>query len=391
MAVALALSALALAAWVYLVLAHGRFWRPVIGVPAAAEPAAWPDVVAVVPARDEADLLPHSLPTLVGQDYPGSLRVIVVDDDSTDGTGDVAHGLGADVIRTAGPAPGWVGKVAAMAAGVAAAGEPSYLLFTDADIAYRPGVLRALVSAAFAGRLDLVSQLARLRVAGRAERATVPAFGYFFAQLYPFARVNAPGARTAAAAGGCMLVRRAALEEAGGLERIRDALIDDVALGRLLKDRGGGIWLAPATDVHSLRAYPRWADVWRMVARSAYTQLRHSPVLLLGTVLGLLVGYAVPPAAAVAGTVVGSLPLAVTGWLAWALMTVSYLPMLRYHRLGLWRAPALPLVAMLYLAMTVDSAWRHARGRGGAWKGRLAAPAPRRQPATRRSRRRPAR
>lgn len=374
---ALGLSSLALAIWVYLVAAHGRFWSTSARLPDGPDPQQWPDVVAVVPARDEAAVLPETLPTLLAQSYPGRLRVVVVDDDSSDATGEVAGGLGADVVRTAGPPHGWVGKVAAMNAGVVAAGNAPYLLFTDADIACRPDTVRGLVRAALAHGLDMVSQLARLRVADLPERVTVPAFGYFFAQLYPYARVNTPGARTAAAAGGCMLVRAAALRQAGGLQGIRDALIDDVALGRLLKHRPGGgrVWLGPAaglTEVRSRRAYARWAEVWRMVTRSAYTQLRCSPLLLVATVLGLLLVYAVPPAAAIGGTAAGSALLAATGWAAWALMTASYVPTLRYHRLSPTWALTLPAVALLYLAMTVGSAWQHARRRGGAWKGRVA-------------------
>jgi hopene-associated glycosyltransferase HpnB len=331
-------------------------------------------VVVVVPARNERELLPRTLPTLLAQDYPGRLRVLLVDDASDDGTGEVAAGLGAEVVRGGGPPAGWAGKVAAMAAGLAAAGEPELVLFTDADIAHPPGSVRRLVRASHGARLDLVSQMVRLRAHGWWERVVVPAFVYFFAQLYPFPRVNRPAARTAAAAGGCMLVRRAALVEAGGLEPLRDALIDDVALGRLLKHRPGGgrIWLGLSDDIESVRPYPRLADLWQMVSRSAYTQLRYSPLLLLGTVLGLLLVYVVPVVGVVAGALAGDPVLLAVAGAAWLLMSVTYLPMLRLYRLGWWRAPALPLVALLYLAMTVDSAWRHRRGRGGAWKGRTA-------------------
>ena len=356
-----------LAVWVYLTLWHGRFWDPP-RLPAQQPPGRWPSVVAVVPARDEAAVLPGTLPTLVAQDYPGTLRVLLVDDDSSDGTGELARSLGAEVVRTAGPPPGWSGKVAAMAAGVAAAGECDLVLFTDADIAWPPGAVVDLVAAATG--LDLLSQMVRLRTESAWERWLVPAFVYFFAQLYPFARVNRTG-RTAAAAGGCMLVRRGALLRAGGLERIRAARIDDVALARLLKP-GGRVWLGVTDRIRSVRAYPRLADLWQMVARSADVQLRHSSVLLVATVAGLLLTYAVPPAAAVAGLVVGDPLLAALGWSAWALMAATFVPLLRLHRVGVWRAPLLPVVALLYLAMTVDSARRHRRGRGGAWKGRFA-------------------
>jgi hopene-associated glycosyltransferase HpnB len=263
----------ALAAWVYLACGHAGFWRTSIRLPLRREPESWPSVAAIVPARDEATVLPTTLPSLVASGYPGEFEVIVVDDASTDATAHVAADLGAHVFA-ADPLPvGWAGKVNAMACGVSAAGGVDYLLFTDADIAYSPAAVKDLVEAALTQRLDLVSQMARLRVAQNWERVIVPAFVYFFAQLYPFARVNSPRSRVAAAAGGCMLVRRAALEEAGGLAQIADAHIDDVALGTLLKRRGFRIWLGLSDDVCSVRPYPSLRDLWQMVSRSAYTML----------------------------------------------------------------------------------------------------------------------
>jgi hopene-associated glycosyltransferase HpnB len=369
------LAGVALVAWLYLVLLHGGYWRFRERLPEVGAPARWPSVVAVVPARDEAGMVPETLPSLLRQDYPGEFRVLLVDDASSDGTGDIAQNLGCTVVAGHGPPPGWTGKVAALATGVAAAGTPDFFLFTDADIQHPPDSLRELVRAA-AGR-DLVSLMARLRTDSYWERAIVPAFVYFFAQLYPFARVNRPG-RTAAAAGGCVLVRRSTLEAAGGLAAMSGALIDDVALARLIK-RHGRIWLGLTTDVLSLRRYPKLADLWDMVARSAYTQLRYSPAVLAGTVLGLLLLYTVPPVAALAGlgwALAGGGGWAdlttVLGFAAWLLMAASYLPMLRAYRLAFGWAPALPGIALLYAGMTVDSAWRHARGRGGAWKGRTA-------------------
>lgn len=368
------LAAVSLVAWAYLTLGHGRFWDASVRVPRADEPRSWPDVVAVVPARNEADVLPATLPSLLGQDYPGDLRILVVDDASEDGTGAVVCELGGQVVEGSGPPPGWTGKVAAMATGVAAAGEPEFLLFTDADIRHPRDSVSHLVRAAVGHRLDLVSQMVLLRAESWWERVVVPAFVYFFAQLYPFPRVNRPRGRTAAAAGGCMLVRREALVEAGGLERIRDALIDDVALGRLLKHRPGGgrTWLALTDRVESVRPYPVLADLWQMVSRSAYTQLRHSPLLLAGTVAGLLLIYVVPPVLTIVGAATGHGLLLVLAGVAWLLMTATFVPMLRLYRLSPLRALALPLVAVLYLAMTVDSARQHRRGRGGAWKGRTA-------------------
>jgi hopene-associated glycosyltransferase HpnB len=378
-------------AWLYLVAAHGGYWRTSQRLPrVSTEPDAWPDVVAVVPARNEAEMLPVTLPALLGQEYPGALTVIVVDDGSSDGTGEVAAKLGAGsarplrVISGAPPPDGerWAGKVWAMAQGLRAAGPgpDGYLLFTDADIAWEAHTLRRLVAAAEGDDRDLVSQMALLRTATGWERVVVPAFVYFFAQLYPFRRVNVPGSRTAAAAGGCMLIRRGALEKAGGLAPIRGALIDDVAMGRMIKHHRGRCWLGVTRQVVSVRPYPRLASLWQMVARSAYTQLRYSPVLLAGTLIGLLFLYTLPPAGAITGlaavlaggdgaTGAAALTLG-AGLVGWALMSLSYLPMLRLYRLSALRAPGLPLIALLYAAMTADSARRHYAGRGAEWRGR---------------------
>ena len=379
----------AVLAWLYLVAGHGGYWRTSQRLPrVSGEPDAWPDVVAVVPARNEAEMLPVTLPALIGQDYPGALTVIVVDDGSSDGTGEVAARIAAGaarplrVISGAPPPDGerWAGKVWAMAQGLSAAGASDYVLFTDADIAWEtPDMLRRLVAAAEGDDRDLVSQMALLRTATGWERVVVPAFVYFFAQLYPFGQVNAPGSRTAAAAGGCMLVRREVLDKAGGLAPIRGALIDDVALGRLIKSQRGRTWLGLSRQVVSVRPYPGLASLWQMVARSAYTQLRYSPVVLAGTLTGLLFLYALPPAAAITGLAAllaggsGATAAPVTlgaGLAGWTLMSLSYLPMLRLYRLSPLRAPGLPLIALLYAAMTADSARRHYTGRGAEWRGR---------------------
>jgi hopene-associated glycosyltransferase HpnB len=269
----------------------------------------------------------------------------------------------------------------AMAQGLAAVGDaPRYVLFTDADIAWGRSALRDLVQAAEGGERDLVSQMVLLRAQTAWERAIVPAFVYFFAQLYPFRKVNDARSRTAAGAGGCMLIRRSALDAAGGLAPIRGALIDDVAFATLLKRNGSRIWLGLSTDIRSARPYPGLASLWHMIARSAYTQLRYNPALLAGTIAGLLLLYAAPPAgviAALIGLSAGATGASVVvaglaGLLGWTLMTVSYLPMLRFYRLSPLRAPALPLVALLYAAMTADSARRHYGGRAVSWRGRTA-------------------
>jgi hopene-associated glycosyltransferase HpnB len=279
----------------------------------------------------------------------------------------------------------WAGKVWAMAQGLQAAAPPApagYVLFTDADIAWQaPDTLRRLVAAAEGDDRDLVSQMALLRAAAGWERVVVPAFVYFFAQLYPFRRVNVPGSRTAAAAGGCMLIRRETLDQAGGVAQIRGALIDDVAMGRLIKGQRGRTWLGLTRQVVSVRPYPGLASLWQMVARSAYTQLRYSPALLAGTLLGLLFLYALPPAGAITGLAAlltgpgagagGQALLTFGAGLAgWALMSLSFAPMLRLYRLSPLRAPGLPLIALLYAAMTADSARRHYAGLGAQWRGR---------------------
>ncbi|MEU4896940.1 glycosyltransferase [Streptomyces sp. NPDC044780] len=397
-----------LAAWLWLLLGQGFFWRtdvrlPLTGPPdpsgppnpsgspdpsGSPEPVAWPSVAVVVPARDESAVLPESLPSLLAQDYPGPAEIFLIDDGSSDGTGKLAReladeygGLPLTVDSPGEPGPGWTGKLWAVRHGMAlAARRPAvdrkdgagvdYLLLTDADIAHEPDSLRELVRAAEENGLDLVSQMARLRVATYWERLIVPAFVYFFAQLYPFRWVNRPRGRTAAAAGGCVLLRREAAERAGVPEAIRKSVIDDVALARAVKRSGGRIWLGLADRVDSVRPYPRLGELWRMVSRSAYTQLRHNPLLLLVTVAGLAVVYLVPPAAVAAGVLTGRPAPLAAGAAAWLLMAGTYVPMLRYYRQTLWLAPLLPLTALLYLLMTVDSAVRHHLGQGAAWKGR---------------------
>jgi hopene-associated glycosyltransferase HpnB len=372
-------AAASLAAWLWLLLGQGFFWRTDVRLPPRREPDEWPSVCVVVPARDEAAVLPESLPSLLAQEYPGQAEIFLVDDGSCDGTGELARaladhhgGLPLTVGSPGEPPPGWTGKLWAVRHGIglARAREPRYLLLTDADIAHEPDSLRELVAAAETAGFELVSQMARLRVRSGWERLVVPAFVYFFAQLYPFRRIARQSSRTAAAAGGCVLVSTVAADRARIPDSIRHAVIDDVSLARAVKRSGGRIWLGLAERVDSVRPYPALADLWRMVSRSAYAQLRHNPLVLLGTVLGLALVYLVPPVALLAGLAAGSAVPAVLGGLAWLLMTATYLPMLSYYRQTLWLAPLLPFTAFLYLLMTVDSAVQHYRGRGAAWKGR---------------------
>ncbi|WP_208785805.1 glycosyltransferase [Streptomyces griseorubiginosus] len=372
-------AAVSLAAWLWLLLCQGYFWRTDVRLPRREDPGDWPSVCVVVPARDEAAVLPSSLPSLLAQDYPGRAEVFLVDDGSSDGTGELARelarehgGLPLTVDSPGEPPAGWTGKLWAVRHGIglARARGPEYLLLTDADIAHAPDSLRELVAAARTGGFDMVSQMARLRVESAWERLVVPAFVYFFAQLYPFRRIGRKGARTAAAAGGCVLLRAETAERAHVPDAIRHAVIDDVALARAVKGGGGHIWLGLAEKVDSVRPYPRLHDLWRMVSRSAYAQLRHNPLLLFGTVLGLLLVYLVPPLSLIAGLAAGDATTAALGGLAWLVMTGTYLPILRYYDQPSWLAPLLPFTAFLYLLMTVDSAVQHYRGRGAAWKGR---------------------
>lgn len=371
-----------LAAWGWLLLGQGFFWRTDQRLPetlARMRPGEWPRVAVVVPARDEAEVLPLSLPSLLSQDYPGEAEVVLVDDGSSDGTGKLAGelasrygGLPLTVASPGEPEPGWTGKLWALRHGIglARARDPEYLLLTDADIAHEPDSLRRLVAAAVGGDLDLVSQMARLRVASVWERLVVPAFVYFFSQLYPFRWINRRRPLATAAAGGCVLLRTSTAERAGVPDSIHQAVIDDVSLARAVRRAGGRIWLGLAERVDSIRPYPRLADLWRMVSRSAYAQLRHNPFVLAGTVAGLAVVYLAPPVALVAGVAGGDTTAAWTGGIAWGVMAGTYMPMLRYYRQPLWLAPTLPFTALLYLLMTVDSAVQHYRGRGAAWKGR---------------------
>lgn len=375
MTIATILALIALAAWIYLLAFRGGFWRGRENdAEAVDEPARWPTVVAIVPARDEADVIRQAAESLRQQDYPGAFRVIIVDDDSSDGTSqEAARARGDHPLEVLIGAPlvdGWTGKLWAQSQGVARAEAfaPDYLLLTDADISHERTNLRRLVARAETGGLDLTSLMARLTVRSGWERLTIPAFIFFFQMLFPFAWVNDPDRRIAAAAGGCMLVRREALAAAGGLARIRGDIIDDCALARLLKARGP-IWLGLTRRVQSLRPYPGLGAIGRMVARSAYAQLRFSPLLLAGTLAAMIVVFAAPPILwLIPGP--GQLP-ALAAWLA---MGVAMSPTLRLYRLWNVWGLTLPVAGALYGVFTLWSALMHWRGRGGQWKGRIQAP-----------------
>jgi hopene-associated glycosyltransferase HpnB len=371
-------ASIALVVWLYLLLARGAFWR--CGERDDSVPAGrtvWPRAAAIVPARNEADCIGDSIGSLLRQDYAGRWTVVLVDDDSADGTPDIAHEAAqADdrlrVVRGRGLPAGWTGKLWALKQGIDAAMNvqepPDYLLLTDADIVHSTESLSRLVAHAESKRLVLTSLMVKLRCESFAEHANIPAFIFFFQMLYPFRWVNRPQSTVAAAAGGCMLVRADTLRKAGGIEVIRGALIDDCALAKALKVHGP-IWLGLTERVRSIRPYPAFADIRRMVARSAYAQLRYSPLLLLGTVAGMVLTYLVPPLMAI----FGSGAARAIGIGTWALMAIAFQPTLRLYRLSPLWGIALPAIALQYMLFTLDSAYQYVRGRGGAWKGRVQA------------------
>jgi len=367
------LAALTLAIWIYLLLFHGGFWREFLRDDAPAASPKPARIVAVVPARDEVDVVGRAIASLAAQRVPGEFHIILVDDDSTDGTAEAAAAAASPeiltVVQAAPLPPGWTGKLWAVAEGVrhAAALHPDYLLLTDADIVHPPDNAARLLARAQSQGFDLVSYMATLACEFPAERALVPAFVFFFFQLYPPAWIRNPRRSTAGAAGGCMLIRAAALEELGGIAAIRSALIDDCALAGAVKRNGGAVWLGVGRSTRSIRPYRTVAEIGRMISRSAFTQLRHSRLLLAGTVLGLLVTYIAPPAL----TLLAPQPAAGMGALAWLLMSIAYLPALRFYRRPWFAAPLLPLIALFYTGATVHSAVSYWRGAGGQWKGRI--------------------
>jgi hopene-associated glycosyltransferase HpnB len=368
-----------LGCWLYLIAARGGFWlssvrddgRRLLRAP-------WPAVMAVVPARNEADCVAESIGSLLDQDYPGTFSVILVDDQSSDGTSGIA--LRAASLRNASdrltivygqPLPaGWMGKTWAQQQGLALAlsqsPPPSYVLLTDADIVHAPDTLTWLVAQAQAKGSVLTSLMAKLHCTSFAERLLIPAFIFFFQMLYPFRWVNSLRRTTAAAAGGCMLARCDALASAGGVAAIRDAVIDDCALAEKLKARGP-IWLGLTERSRSIRNYPRLGDIRQMVVRSAYAQLQYSPILLAVTVIGLSLVYVSPVLFALFGSGLAE----VMGIASWALMAISFMPTLRFYRMPLLWGVALPAIGFIYLVFTIDSAFQHARRGGGMWKGRV--------------------
>jgi hopene-associated glycosyltransferase HpnB len=363
--------------WIYLLVGRHAFWRVSrhFAATETSQPPT-PTVAVVIPARNEAATIGRALTSLLQQDFPGLLRVIVVDDSSQDDTGNVAKkvaealvkGARLNVLQAQPLPPGWTGKMWAVAAGVAEAEQlrPDYLLLTDADIEHAPGNIANLVRIAESGSYDLVSYMVKLSCQSVAEKFLIPAFVFFFFLLYPPAAIRSPRCKTAGAAGGCMLIRTAALHAAGGIAPLRAEVIDDCALANRVKKNGGRVWLGLTATTRSLRTYKNFGDIERMIARTAFNQLRHSWLLLIATCLALLIVYVFPVALLFSGQAVA----AILGAAAWALMSVAYAPMVRFYRRSWAWSFTLPFAALFYMVATIHSAVQYAGGRGGEWKGR---------------------
>ncbi len=370
-----AFASIPLLVWLYLLLARGGFWRvPRAGaLPMVDENCS---VVALIPARNEAACIGRAVTSLLQQRYTGPFHIVIIDDASEDDTATIAReaaqGVAASdrvtVLRAAGPPSGWTGKLWALAQGLDAAQsrKPEYLLLTDADIRHGPDALARLVTQAQSGGFDLVSLMVRLATRSRAERWLIPAFVFFFFKLYPPNWVESRRHKLAAAAGGCILVRAAALARIGGFASIRSQVIDDCALARQVKHTGGSIWLGLARSSESLRSYGSAGEIGAMIARTAFAQLRHSRVLVVLTVIGMCITYLVP----LGLILVDDWMLRMLGFAAWLLMTLMYAPMVRFYRLnGTWSL-ALPFAALFYVGAVLRSAHNFAHGSGGQWKGR---------------------
>lgn len=380
-AIILGLTLASLAIWIGLFCFRGQFWQADQYLQEDAQncrSSNYPTIGVVIPARNEAELLPVSLRSLLNQDYPGSVKIILVDDQSTDGTASVAQALGGQIhVLTGEPLPAkWKGKLWALEQGIRHAQTlippPDYILLTDADIEHDPTNLRQLVAKAQQENLEMVSLMVKLRCQSFWEQLLIPAFVFFFQKLYPFGWVNNPQNRTAAAAGGCILIRRQTLVKIGGIQVIREALIDDCALAAAVKSNSTGrIWLGLTDSTRSLRPYNSLALIWDMVARTAYSQLNYSPWLLLGTLIGMTLVYIVPPVGVIVGLLIGNWMVAIASFISYLLMSVAYLPTIRLYRCPFWLTFCLPAIASLYTLMTLDSALRHYQGKGGAWKGRV--------------------
>lgn len=367
------------AIWLYLLTARGQFWRDRPELADFPPPTNWPRIAAVIPARNEAEIIGITIRSLTAQDYSGEFGIVVVDDDSDDGTSDLARAAAAEsrrpvvVLRGAERQPGWTGKMWTVSQGVVEAEgrfDPDFLLLTDADVVHHKANLSELVARAEAEKRDLVSLMPKLHCNTFAERAMLPAFVYFFEMLYPFRWVADPRRPVAAAAGGCMLVRRTALDRVGGIARLKAAIFEDCVLAAAIKHGNpGGVWIGLTDATRDLRIYNSVGEVWQMVARYAFTQLDHSAWKLAGTILSLFVIFLAPPLLFWFGQGL----VAALGALSWLAMAASFQPILRlYGRSPLWGL-TLPFIAAVYLGATIHSAQRYWQGKGGLWKGRAQA------------------
>ncbi|MGI8962048.1 MAG: glycosyltransferase [Bryobacteraceae bacterium] len=373
-----ALAAIPFLIWIYLLAFRGGFWR-ISKRLAPVEPRQMQGehVAVVIPARNEADVIGPALTSLFEQDFPTPLHIFLVDDGSTDQTAEVAT-LIADragkrswlTVITGQPlVAGWTGKLWALSQGVEQAETlvPDYLLLTDADVVHGSDTVASLVAMAKTNRYDLTSYMVKLACESYAEKALIPAFVFFFVKLYPPKWIASRGFRTAAAAGGCILIFSDTLKRIGGLAAIRSEVIDDCALAREVKRSGGRIWMGLTSTTESIRSYGTFREIERMISRTAFNQLRHSFLLLIGTIVGLIFTYVLPPLL----LLTGKLPAMILGFLSWLLMSVAYLPTLRFYKLSPGWSLSLPLVACFYTAATIHSALQYWLGRGGAWKGRI--------------------
>ena len=369
--------------WIVLVFVRGGFWRLHLfdgDTAEAATPRRWPRVVAVVPARNEGETIGAAVASLIQQKYPGEFSIILADDHSVDGTAEIArrtamenHARDRMTVHSAAPLPaGWTGKLWALNQGIASAAvaPTDFFWFSDADIVHAPDALQRLVARAERNNLDLTSQMVLLRAKTFSERLLIPAFLYFFLKLYPPRWIADPRARTAGAAGGCILLRNSAHARIGGIAAIRSEVIDDCALARAVKRTGGRIWMGVTRKSFSLCAYQSFAEIHDMIARTAFTQLRYSSLRLLGTLAALFFTYLAPLVLLFSHR----LPARLLGAAGLALMSLSYLPTVRFYRLSPLWAPLLPLAALFYSYATWLSAVRYWLGRGAQWKGRAQAP-----------------
>ncbi|HEY0236698.1 MAG TPA: glycosyltransferase [Afipia sp.] len=376
------LASLALAIWVYLLVGRGGFWLTSKYDDLEPQPAAvsWPAIAVVVPARNEADSIADCVVTLLQQPYPGSLSMVLIDDQSSDGTAELARKAAASVdaadrltVLAGRELPsGWTGKMWAVQQGLDHVAnwpaQPQFVLLTDADIIYSGDVVMRLVARAQTKNLAMASIMAKLRCVSFAERFLIPAFIFFFEMLYPFSWVARGNHATAAAAGGCILARWSALQNIGGISSIRGALIDDCALGAKLKTQGP-VWLGFSHHVRSVRPSDEISQVGRMISRSAFAQLRYSLTILIGVIAAMALVFLIPVALTICGDGINR----VFAGLSWLLMALAFQPTLRYYEQSPFWGLALPAIASAYMVFTINSAYQHFRGRGGMWKGRIQA------------------